>query len=272
MIEMLVPFKVFPEPGPKQAMPTPKAENLRLALIDNGKRRAQDVLTRFGNALSSTSVISHSFIYTKTSGMPMQAEEVERIRAAADLVVLGVGDCGGCSSCASLDAIEFLNSGVYAVVIASKPFEYVVNMTARQRGVYSLPYLLIDHPIWTRDDEWIDSRASELASAFLASLPDRAKAHLPKIGAETEVRQLDSVFSTLRHTLQADDYDLSINHLAGQYVFRIEAGSSACADCLVPESMFVDIVIQVGQEAGLDIERNCVVVIYPDSRTTGQSQ
>jgi hypothetical protein len=249
MIEMLVPFKLSPEPEPKQAMPTLKAGNLRLALIDNGKRRAQDVLTRFGAALSSASVISHSFMYTKASGMPMSIGEVECIRAAADLVVLGVGDCGGCSSCAALDAIEFLNNGVYAVVIASKPFEYVVNTTAKQRGVYSLPYLLIDHPIWTRDDEWIDSRASELASAFLASLP--------------EARQLDSVFSALRETLRADDYDLSINHLDGRYVFNIEADSSACADCLVPESMFADIVVQVGREAGLDIERDRVVVIYP---------
>jgi hypothetical protein len=249
MIEMLVPFKLSPELEPKQAMPTLKAGNLRLALIDNGKRRARDVLTRFGAALSSASVISHSFMYTKASGMPMAIGEVERIRAAADLVVLGVGDCGGCSSCAALDAIEFLNNGVYAVVIASKPFEYVVNTTAKQRGVHSLPYLLIDHPIWTRDDEWIDSRASELASAFLVSLP--------------EARQLDSVFSALRETLRADDYDLSINHLDGRYVFNIEAGSSACADCLVPESMFADIVVQVGREAGLDIERDRVVVIYP---------
>jgi hypothetical protein len=263
MIEMLVPFKLFPEPGPEQAMPTLIAGNLRLALIDNGKRRAQDVLTRLGAALSSANVISHSFIYTKTSGMPMATEEVERIRAAADLVVLGVGDCGGCSSCAALDAIEFLNNGVYAVVIASKPFEYVVNTTAKQCGVYSLPYLLIDHPIWTRDDEWIDSKASELASAFLASLRDRVKVPVAKTGAETEARQLDSVFSALRDTLQADDYDLSINHLDGRYVFNIEAGSSACADCLVPKSMFADIVVQVGREAGLDIARDRVVVIYP---------
>jgi hypothetical protein len=183
MIEMLVPFKLSPEPGPEQAMPALKAENLRLALIDNGKRRARDILTRFGAALGSANVISHSFIYTKSSGMPMATAEVERIRAAADLAVLGVGDCGGCSSCAALDAIEFLNNGVYAVVIASKPFEYVVNTTAKQRGVYSLPYLLIDHPIWTRDDEWIDNRASELAAAFLDSLPDSAKARLPEIGA-----------------------------------------------------------------------------------------
>jgi hypothetical protein len=263
MIEMLVPFKLSPEPEPKQAMPTLKAGNLRLALIDNGKRRAQDVLTRFGAALSSASVISHSFMYTKASGMPMAIGEVERIRAAADLVVLGVGDCGGCSSCAALDAIEFLNNGVYAVVIASKPFEYVVSTTAKQRGVYSLPYLLIDHPIWTRDNEWIDSRASELASAFLASLPYRAKVPLPEIGAEMQAGQLDSVFSALRETLRADDYDLNINHLDGQYEFRVEAGSSACADCLVPESMFADIVVQVGREAGLDIERDRVVVIYP---------
>jgi len=74
---------------------------------------------------------------------------------------------------------------------------------------------------------------------------------------------LDEIYSELRTTLQADDYRLTVDRDGDRYVFSIGVGPTACADCLVPEHVFEGIVVQVGQDAGLDIEADRVLVKYP---------
>jgi len=173
-LEMVVPFKyAFADEQPRTAVAVRAQKNLNLVLIENGKRRAREVLTSFGEALAATGIAAQHTVETKSMATPMLAADVERF-TDADVVVLGVGDCGGCSSSAALDAIEFRKHGVFAVVIASTPFEYVVSMIAKQNGAPDLPYLLIEHPIWTRDEDWITARSGELATAFAELLTDRA--------------------------------------------------------------------------------------------------
>jgi hypothetical protein len=74
--------------------------------------------------------------------------------------------------------------------------------------------------------------------------------------------ELEAVYAQLSASLQADDYRLIVGHDNDRFVFTIEAGPTACADCLVSEEMFVDIAAQVGRDAGLDIDPDCVAVVY----------
>jgi hypothetical protein len=174
-IKMLVPFKLSSD---VECYATPLGlfvERPTLALIDNGKMRAKDLLTKIGDILKAREKIASYFVHTKTGVAPMESDEVERVRNTADLVVVGVGDCGGCSSCAVLDAVEFLNQGTLALVIASKPFEYVVNVTARERNASGLEYGLVDHPVYTRDDDWIAAAAGRLADIVMHSIDEHTR-------------------------------------------------------------------------------------------------
>jgi hypothetical protein len=74
--------------------------------------------------------------------------------------------------------------------------------------------------------------------------------------------RLDEVFGGLRETLARDDFLLEVKQIGVNYVFDISAGPTACAECLVPEAIFIAIASRVGAEAGLDIDRDRVTVNY----------
>ena len=43
-------------------------------------------------------------------------------------------------------------------------------MTAVNLGVPEFPYLVMEHPIWTRDQAWIEAAAGKLAEAMIPQL------------------------------------------------------------------------------------------------------
>lgn len=54
--------------------------------------------------------------------------------------------------------------------IITVPFQRLAKMTAVNLGVPEFPVMVIDHPIWTRDNAWIESVATTLAGSVTAML------------------------------------------------------------------------------------------------------
>lgn len=54
------------------------------------------------------------------------------------------------------------------MVVVTEPFVHLAQVTAANFGVPDFPILVVDHPIFTRDDAWVEATARRLADEILA--------------------------------------------------------------------------------------------------------
>jgi hypothetical protein len=143
----------------------------KVGFVDNRKARAGDLLQATGEALLATGVIETYFIHQKSLHMlPLNDGERDELLRRADVVVVGVGDCGGCTACAVTDALRCLESGTPAFVVVTDRFVDLAQSTDLAYGLDGLHHLTVEHPIWTRDADWFRSTGSSLAEAVAATL------------------------------------------------------------------------------------------------------
>jgi hypothetical protein len=64
----------------------------------------------------------------------------------------------------------FSQDGVPATVVVTTPFERLAKSSAVANGVPGFEIMVIDHPVWTRDQVWMDAEADRLAERVIATL------------------------------------------------------------------------------------------------------
>ena len=60
--------------------------------------------------------------------------------------------------------------GVPSAAVVTVPFESLARLTAAAVGVPQIDIMVIEHPIWTRDQVWMDATAEKLADPLIKKL------------------------------------------------------------------------------------------------------
>lgn len=69
-----------------------------------------------------------------------------------------------------LDAIYCSEDGLPSTALITTPFRTLAGMTSSNLGLAGFDCVVADHPIWTRDDAWLDVQAEKLVVAVKAAL------------------------------------------------------------------------------------------------------
>lgn len=162
-VVLVVPFDRAPPPSLAPDF-TALPRGSVLALIDNGKVNADRLLSAIGDALVERGAVASYFLYRKQRMVPLTDAERDDILARAQVVIAGLGDCGGCTACSVTDALRCAGRGVPSFILATERFEGIVDATEREYGRGALRRLYVGHPVWNRDDEWFESTAEALAA------------------------------------------------------------------------------------------------------------
>lgn len=156
---------------PRDAPRPESLDGLRVALLGNTKRNADVILDAVGAELAERYRLAGLVRLTKTQfAMPLPDELVEELVREADVVVIGVGDCGSCSASAVADGITMEIAGMPAAVIATEAFETTSRAMAGLKNAPEYPFLLTAHPIANLTVEQIAERAGGLADGIAARL------------------------------------------------------------------------------------------------------
>jgi hypothetical protein len=153
-------------PAPRQELLEPAV----LTLIDNGKPNGRAILGHLADALADELPLARVDLHTKpTSAAPISEATAKELAARSTLVISGVGDCGGCSSCSLHDAIQLEQLGVPSVVIITEPFVPMVSAFAASLGMPGYPAMVVlPHPVSSLPD-------AELRRIASAAAPDVAR-------------------------------------------------------------------------------------------------
>lgn len=77
------------------------------------------------------------------------------------------------------------------------------------------------------------------------------------------VASVEGALESMKETLAADGYHLTVSDVNDQLTLAIEAGPDACAECLVPKSMFARLVVSALDEAGISMTEDEFDLVYP---------
>jgi len=141
---------------------------LRLTIIDNGKPKARPLMLAIADHLRHDLPDLRVAVVSKSSASwPVGTDEAKEIAAGTDLVLAGLGDCGGCSANSLADAVAMEALGVAATVVITEPFQGLVASYAARLGAPGYPCLVLPHPISSRTDDELAALADKATSSAL---------------------------------------------------------------------------------------------------------
>jgi hypothetical protein len=158
----------------------PRPANLtgaRVTLLENGKQNARLFLEDVGALLRERHGIAEVHLRKKANFAVAEGEDVvDAIRAEADAVVLGVGDCGSCSAAAIADGVNFERHGTPAAVICSEAFVATADAMADVNDAPGYHYVTTPHPVAGLSPEQVAQRAETVADQIAAMLEEHSAA------------------------------------------------------------------------------------------------
>lgn len=150
----------------------------RLTIIDNGKPKGRELMQLIAAILSDTFPIASVDVFAKGHASRIIDEgEALAIAATADVVICGLGDCGGCSACSLGDAIRMESAGIPSTVIISDVFTGHVASFAATMGMPGYHSATVPHPVASKGTEQLTDYAV-LAAAQVADQLMGANARL----------------------------------------------------------------------------------------------
>jgi hypothetical protein len=168
------------EPGqaPVALAPSPASlAGLRIAVLDNGKPNAVEVMTRAAETLAARTGATVSLVTKKgpqgmsaNAAIPVAPDIFERVLADADVVITGSADCGSCTAYSVHDTVELEKAGKPAVVVTTTRFEPIASTMSASMGLPNTRRLVLPHPIGGTDEatlhQWADAAADRLIALF----------------------------------------------------------------------------------------------------------
>lgn len=172
----------LPDSAPGQApvglAPSPASlAGLRVAVLDNGKPNAVEVMTRAAETLAARTGATVSLVTKKgpqglsaNAAIPVAPDIFERLLAESDVVITGSADCGSCTAYSVHDTVELEKAGKPAVVVTTTRFEPIASTMSASMGLPGTRRLVLPHPIGGTDEatlhEWADAAADRLIALF----------------------------------------------------------------------------------------------------------
>jgi hypothetical protein len=154
-----------------------------LTVIDNGKSHARIVLQMVADEVRERcpQIASVEVVSKTSAGILVSDEQARTVAARSALVITGLGDCGACSSCSTLDAIAFEKLGVPASVVITEPFTGLVDRFARIVGMPGYHNVVLPHPVATRSTAELRELVSGIADEIFEQLTVGASVREPAL-------------------------------------------------------------------------------------------
>ncbi|MGH8981557.1 MAG: UGSC family (seleno)protein [Acidimicrobiales bacterium] len=146
-----------------------------VGLLDNGKQNAGRFVDELGKVLVERYGVGTVVLRKKpVATVDAPAELLGDLHASADLVVIGVGDCGSCSAAAVADGIALERLGTPTAVVCTESFKATADAMAVVRGAAGYRYATVEHPMAGLAGDQVRARAESAAAEVASLLVDAA--------------------------------------------------------------------------------------------------
>jgi|SRR5271155_5142470 len=148
----------------------------RIAVLPNWKTGLRPFMRVLADRFNSDTDVKNAF-YLETDWLFTHPDRVGRIGPAVDklakecdLMVAGVGDCGGCTLWSVRACVEFEKRGIPASVIVTDVFEHRAHQLLTSLGYPHIPVLVVANPVIYLTEPEINKRIDSLLGDLVGSL------------------------------------------------------------------------------------------------------
>jgi hypothetical protein len=142
-----------------------------VGILFNAKPNASSLLTAIADLLCKKFSIEAVLTPVRTEGVyHPSTEQLTLLASQADLVLIGLGDCGSCSACSIQVATQFERLGVPAAAICTTPFLSAGKAVAARQGMPGYEFATVAHPLSSLTMDELRERAREALPQVLSIL------------------------------------------------------------------------------------------------------
>jgi hypothetical protein len=171
MMELLDPTREAVNTEAVYAERPTSLKGKRVGLIENTKFNSDNILKRIGEILVRDHGAASYKLYRKRySSVPAHEEIIHDLVDDCDVMVAGIGDCGSCSSGTVLDGILLEMKNIPSASIITHLFENTGRAMAKQWGMPTYRFLIMQHPIANLPDDLLQQRAELIAPQVVEML------------------------------------------------------------------------------------------------------
>jgi hypothetical protein len=145
---------------------------LRIGLIENTKKNAEEVLRSLAQKLARAHGMTTGVLVHKPQRAPVKDAQIAELKGRTDFAIAGIGDCGACSSGSLLDAVILEKAGIPAIAIVTDAFHSTAREMAELWGMPNFRFVMMPHPLASLTPEEIEARADELLGKVIALLQE----------------------------------------------------------------------------------------------------
>lgn len=152
-----------------------------VALVDNGKQNAGVFVGQLADELVNRYGVAEVLIRKKPiATVESPSELLQELHDRADVVVIGVGDCGSCSAASVADGVALERLGTPTSVVCTASFKATADAMASLKGADGYRYATCEHPVAGLDAEGIHGRVEsvldDVVDLLTASTAERGAA------------------------------------------------------------------------------------------------
>jgi hypothetical protein len=147
--------------------PTPKTQlaGVRIAVINNGWMS----MTRISKLLAERLPAEYGAAEVEVHVVEPNGGATEEVLAAvakrADLAIVGLANCGGCTSWSVQNQVDLMSRGVYSVLLVTERYKKLADVISRGRGMKDAPSVVL--PITEETEYGKEEMVDEIAAQAL---------------------------------------------------------------------------------------------------------
>jgi len=134
-----------PPPPHGQASPGPIAQlaGARVAVINNGWMSMSLISERLAERLPADYGVSSVRVHRVEPNGGATDAVLESIATEADVAIVGLANCGGCTSWSVQNQVALMKRGVYSVLLVTERYQTLAEFVRRGRGMADAPCVVL---------------------------------------------------------------------------------------------------------------------------------
>lgn len=134
-----------PSPALASGAPGPLAQlrGARVAVVSNGWMSMSLISAQLAARLPAEYGVGSVQIHVVEPNGGATEAVLARITKEADVAIVGLANCGGCTSWSVQNQLELMKRGVYSVLLVTERFNKLAEVIRRGRGIADAPFVVL---------------------------------------------------------------------------------------------------------------------------------
>lgn len=134
-----------PTPPNAHAIPGPITQltGARVAVINNGWMSMSLISERLAERLPADYGVGSVRVHRVEPNGGATESVLELIATEADVAIVGLANCGGCTSWSVQNQIALMRRGVYSVLLVTERYKTLAEFIRRGRGMVDAPFVVL---------------------------------------------------------------------------------------------------------------------------------